>query len=285
MNRPFLRWAGGKRWLVNSAIDFVPDEYDRYIEPFLGGGAVFFSQEPQKFIISDANSDLINCYKTLRDDAKKFKSALKTHNSKHSTEYYYKVRSSAPRLPHTQAARFLYLNRACFNGLYRVNSRGDFNVPIGTSKNIILDTDDFSGVATVLSGGEILNQDFETTLDKATAGDFVFIDPPYTVKHNLNGFVQYNEKIFSWDDQIRLRDAAVRAGARGAKITITNADHESIHELYNQTGEIDSVSRASLIAGKVSNRGKTSEVIIRIGWAKPFSPYLLGRIEEENAIH
>lgn len=268
MNNPFLRWAGGKRWLVNSSIDFIPEKYERYIEPFIGGGAVFFNESPDNFIIADANDDLINCYQCLSEEPLKFEHTLKQHQRNHSDEYYYKIRASNPRKRHTRAARFVYLNRACFNGLYRVNSKGRFNVPIGTSNNIILSNDDFSNISLCLQNGEILTRDFELTINEAKHNDFVFVDPPYTVKHNMNGFVQYNEKIFSWEDQVRLKNAVVDAVARGAKVTITNADHPSIHALYDGIAEIESVSRNSLIAGQNSNRGKTTEVIIRMGWQK-----------------
>lgn len=164
--------------------------------------------------------------------------------------------------------------------MYRVNSKGQFNVPIGTSQNIILASDNFCEISELLCRGQIVCQDFEKTIDLAESGDFIFIDPPYTVKHNLNGFVQYNEKIFSWEDQIRLRDAAVRAVGRGAMITITNANHPSIHSIYQElpNTKINIVSRNSLIAGQLIDRGKTTEVVIRMGWEAAFND--LGLFDE-----
>ena len=264
---PFLKWAGGKRWLVHNARQAIPTSYNRYIEPFVGSAAMFFSESCGDFLIADTNPELINCYQSIKDNWKSVLKALKRHQHKHSDEYYYSVRSSKPWAAHTRAARFIYLNRTCWNGLYRVNLKGEFNVPRGTKNSVIFDTDDFAAVSSRLQSGEILCQDFERTIVHAGPGDFVFIDPPYTVKHNLNGFVKYNEKIFSWEDQERLKRCALEAANRGAMVTITNADHESIHSLYDGVGEIVQLRRPSIIAGKSKFRGETSEVVIRIGWS------------------
>lgn len=265
---PFLKWAGGKRWLVQSEELFLPASYKRYIEPFLGSGAVFFSLNQKPFIIGDANRELINCYRALRDNPEKVSKALSIHQRKHSHDYYYRVRSSEPRTDHTKAARFIYLNRTCFNGLYRVNLKGEFNVPKGSKEKVLLESDDFDKVSSILRDGQILNQDFEKTIELAESGDFIFVDPPYTVKHNMNGFVKYNEKIFSWDDQVRLRNAICSAVDKGVKITLTNADHASIYELYDGLGRIEKISRNSVIAGTSQHRGKTTEVLIKFGWKK-----------------
>lgn len=266
MSRPLLRWAGGKSWLVRSDYEYRPPCIQKYIEPFIGGGAVFFSLEPKSFLIADANEELVNCYKAIRDQPSKVLAKLKEHQRKHSKEYYYKVRASKPKKNYTRAARFVYLNRTCYNGLYRVNSKGGFNVPIGTSNKIILESDNFEKLSELLNLGQIKNIDFEETINKASEGDFVFVDPPYTVKHDNNGFIQYNENIFTWEDQVRLKNAVCSAGARGAFVTITNANHASIYDLYNGHGEIQKVSRNSLIAGRSNNRGRANELLIRIGW-------------------
>lgn len=265
---PFLKWAGGKRWLVQRNTKFVPRHYQRYIEPFVGGGAIFFSLPDTPFVIADTNQDLINCYKAIRLEWAAVESLLKIHQRKHSNDYFYEVRLSRPRLLQTKAARFIYLNRTCWNGLYRVNLKGEFNVPRGTKNSVLLETDDFEKVSSRLVSGAVLCQDFEETLAISGKGDFIFIDPPYTVKHNLNGFLKYNEKIFSWEDQERLQKAVASAVARGAIVTMTNADHESIRKLYSGMCKIERLRRHSVIAGTANSRGVVSEVLLRIGWSE-----------------
>lgn len=263
---PFLKWAGGKRWLIDTDVKYMPNKFNKYIEPFLGGGAVFFSLPKKVCILSDLNEELTITYNAIKNDWKKVNEVLKKHARKHSDEYYYEMRSAKPIKEHTKAARFIYLNRTCWNGLYRVNLKGDFNVPRGTKNSVMLDTDNFEKVAKFLSKSKILCQDFEHTISMAGKDDFIFVDPPYTVKHNLNGFVKYNERIFSWNDQIRLRDALLGAKNRGAKITITNADHQSIRELYQGHGEIIRMERSSVIAAKSKYRNLTTEILVRMGW-------------------
>lgn len=260
---PFLKWAGGKRWLVEKYFGLLDVEFDRFIEPFLGGGAVFFRLAPSSSILCDRNSDLIDTYRAIRDDWKQILRNLKRHHRNHSAEYYYRVRAQNPRSPTSKAAKFIYLNRTCWNGLYRVNLRGEFNVPIGTKKNVILEADNFEEVAKLLQNSELISGDFEMALDKAGSGDFVFVDPPYTVKHNYNGFIKYNEKLFSWEDQIRLRDGVSAAVERGAKVLVTNAHHKCVEELYEGVGEIIKLSRPSVISGSASARGHFDEMVIK----------------------
>jgi len=240
-----------------------PPQYNRFIEPFLGSGAVFFSLQPNKSILSDINEDLIETYQAVKYYASEVQELLENYHKNHSKEYYYEMRASKPNSLVCKAARFIYLNRTCWNGLYRVNLKGKFNVPIGTKKNVILDSDDFHNVANLLANSDIISCDFEATIDRAEANDLVFIDPPYTVKHNNNGFIKYNEKLFSWDDQVRLKGAVKRAVARGAFVLLTNAKHSSIENLYEGVGEHISISRASVISGKVSARGKYDEIIVK----------------------
>lgn len=207
MNAPFLKWAGGKRWLASSNLLPVPDQYDRYIEPFLGGGAVFFRLAPKRALLSDINAELINLYQAVRDHPEQLEARLKAHQSHHCEQYFYAVRKTVPRAHIDQAARTLYLNRTCWNGLYRVNLRGEFNVPIGTKTSVIMQGESFEKLSQALHGVEIVCRDFEESIATAEKGDFVFVDPPYTVKHNLNGFLKYNEQIFGWADQVRLHSS------------------------------------------------------------------------------
>lgn len=263
---PFLKWAGGKRWLVQQYPELFPTKFNRYIEPFVGSGAVLFALQPQKGIVADCNGALIETYCAIRDNWALVEKKLKEHHSNHSEKYYYEVRSSEPRTPHTRAARFLYLNRTCFNGLYRVNTQGQFNVPKGTKKNAILDTDDFKATAAILSEFDIRQSDFEAVIDTARSGDFIFADPPYTVKHNKNNFVKYNEELFHWEYQERLRDAVVRAAKRGAMVMLTNAAHQSVIDLYEGHFQIKVLERKSVIASDAANRGIYKEIVVR-NWA------------------
>jgi DNA adenine methylase len=264
---PFLKWAGGKRWLLKRNDLLAPVHYKTYLEPFLGGGSVFLSLPTSHFVLSDLNAELIDCYKAIRDNYKDVEKHLAHHQNMHSDDYYYHIRALGASDKCIDAARFIYLNRTCFNGLYRVNLSGKFNVPRGTKNTVLLDTDNFSALSNRLKKGKIVSQDFEKTIALAGKDDFLFIDPPYTVNHNLNGFIKYNEKIFSWNDQVRLKNCVVAAFERGAMITLTNADHKSIIDLYSGIGEITKVSRNSVIGGKSSSRSKTSEIILRIGWS------------------
>lgn len=259
---PPLKWAGGKRWLVSNQSEVFPTEFNRYFEPFLGGGAVFFATAPAQAILSDANKELVEFYQCLRNDWKRLWNLMVKHQLRHSDRYYYKVRASRPKGKYERASRFLYLNRTCWNGLYRVNLNGQFNVPRGTKDTVTLDTDDFPRLSKALAQADIHHSDFESIMDQAEAGDFVYVDPPYTVKHNHNGFIKYNENLFSWDDQVRLRNAVGRCVDRGVQVLISNADHHSITELYKGLHTTTLLRRSTIAANSLS-RNKTSELFIR----------------------
>jgi DNA adenine methylase len=260
--KPFLKWAGGKRWLVEREDFTIPAYTGRYIEPFLGSGAVFFHHRPDRAILSDANEKLISTYAAIVDDWQKVATHLHEHQLLHSKEHYYQERERVRKTPHSQAAQFLYLNRACWNGLYRVNKKGEFNVPIGTKTKILLESDNFEETSKLLAGANIECCDFEKTVDLADEGDFIFVDPPYTTAHNFNGFVKYNQKIFSWDDQIRLKHSLQRARLRGACVTLTNANHSSIVDLYKDCAKFIDVQRVSVISGLNKGRNSTTESLI-----------------------
>ncbi|MCK7598473.1 Dam family site-specific DNA-(adenine-N6)-methyltransferase [Microbulbifer sp. CAU 1566] len=262
-NIPFLKWAGGKRWLMESHSSLFDFSYERFIEPFLGGGAVFFGLQPRRAILSDSNDELINVYSVIKHDWELLVSKLKKHHKKHDFDYYYKLRSSKPRSDVGRAARFIYLNRTCWNGLYRVNRKGEFNVPIGTKSSVFQEEDDFEFISKLLRNVTLQSCDFEKTISMAKKGDFLFVDPPYTVLHNKNGFVKYNESIFTWSDQCRLKDAVEAACSQGAKVMVTNASHASIVDLYSGVGEITTLKRKSTISGSVASRGKYEEVVIK----------------------
>lgn len=259
---PFLKWAGGKRWLMPVGVALRSAAIGTYFEPFLGSGALFFSIAPKRAILSDANRDLIETYLTLQADWLAVMDALEVHDERHCEEYYYRIRSSRPRLRHTKAARFIYLNRTCWNGLYRVNRQGIFNTPIGSKMSVLLDSDDFEAISKCLTRAKLVHGDFESQIDLAGANDLVFADPPYTVRHQHNGFIKYNEQLFSWADQERLCASLIRAKQRGAVVICTNADHQSIRELYEPHFDVYAMSRFSSIAGKNGTRGNYAEVAI-----------------------
>lgn len=260
--KPFLKWAGGKRWLFESDQFELPTFSGRYLEPFLGGGAVFFQHRPAHAILSDANERLVELYVQIRDNADGLVQAMEAHSANHSKDYYYRTRSQKFSKAVDRAAQFLYLNRTCWNGLYRENLRGEFNVPIGTKQTVLLGTDNFPEWSAALSGADILKLDFEDLIDRSVRGDFMFVDPPYTVRHNMNGFVKYNQKIFAWEDQVRLRDSLVRASERGVQFAMTNADHDSIRELYSDFRNQRRLSRYSVIAANADHRSASSELLI-----------------------
>lgn len=259
---PFLKWAGGKRWLVKHLHNFLPNRYGRYFEPFLGSGAVYFSLAPQRATLSDVNPQLITTYQAIRADWQRVLKILRDHAAHHSHDYYYQMRGSDPAGQDERAARFLYLNRTCWNGLYRVNRAGKFNVPKGSKDAVLLATDDFEALANQLKKATIECVGFEQVIAKARKGDLIYADPPYTVKHNLNGFLKYNEAIFTWDDQVRLAVALRNAVAKGVHVIVSNANHVSVRELYTKGFRTHELHRSSVIAGKPEYRGIDSELII-----------------------
>jgi len=259
---PFLKWAGGKRWFVSGFNDLIPRNFDRYIEPFLGGGAVFFHLQPKVALLGDSNRELIETYSAIRNSWRNVLRYLHIHHRRHSRDYYYKIREKIPKTKAERAARFIYLNRTCWNGLYRVNLQGEFNVPIGSKMDVLYAEDDFRAISKLLKNVDLFSCDFEDLVDDARGGDLVFVDPPYTVRHNKNAFIKYNEKLFSWWDQERLYYAVKRAKKRGAKIIGTNAFHHSVKSLYKGEFELKRLSRASSISSKNESRARYDELLI-----------------------
>jgi DNA adenine methylase len=272
VNSP-MRWAGGKRWLISRYPELFEITEGRLIEPFAGSAAIFFGSSPPQAFLSDCNAELIDVYKALKEDHLGVVSALSKHAENHRKEYYYNQRSSRPDKLVDRAARTIYLNRTCFNALYRVNLKGVFNVPIGTKSSVFRPDDDFEAVSSLLKRADLACCDFENTIDESVSGDLLFVDPPYTVRHNLNGFVKYNEKIFTFEDQIRLSKSLTRACQRGVDVIVSNADHSSIRNLYITFGAIETIQRSSTLAGIGGVRGETTEVLI-------LSESLMGKLEK-----
>jgi len=264
---PFLKWAGGKRWLVYGYADLLPQSFNTYIEPFLGAGSVFFHLMPEKALLGDANPDLVATYREIKNNWQGLENSLRYRQRRHREDadgYYYWLREKIPEDVTQRASRLIYLNRTCFNGIYRVNRQGRFNVPRGTKDKVLIETDDFEGISRLLQGAKLVAGDFEALVDRADEDDFVFADPPYTVLHNYNGFRKYNEVLFSWADQQRLAQALLRSARRGVKVFCTNANHHSVRSLYGHPEfTLDVVSRFSRISAASDSRKHFEELIIR----------------------
>lgn len=259
--RPVVKWAGGKQWLAPAAPILRPQAFaGRYYEPFLGGAAFFLAMKPTLATLSDRNHELIAAYRAIRDDAEGVIRLLRTYP--HSKEFYYVIRQRTPRAPRRVAARVLYLNRTCWNGLYRVNQQGRFNTPFGEFKNpTICDSDRLRRAATRLRRTKLRVGDFETIATAAQPGDFVYFDPPYVTGHHHNGFLKYNAPLFSWADQQRLARLAVSLAERGVYVLASNADQQSVVNLYGGFNYYRA-RRRSLIGGAGSQRGDVVEALL-----------------------
>lgn len=256
----FLRWAGGKRWLVPHLPKIFGNfKIDRYHEPFLGGGAVFFgSSVIESAHLSDLNAELIETYVQVRDNCSQVADYLAPHVS--TPEHYYAVRSSKPDDPAERAARFIYLNQTSYNGIYRVNLKGQYNVPFGGRANIP-SREVIAAASRKLQGVNLTVSDFETAIEDAREGDLVFLDPPYTVAHNNNGFIKYNQQLFSFEDQARLSKAIDGLRERGAYYLLTNAAHISIAALFEKGDQKLELSRGNSVGGKHAQRGSAKEYV------------------------
>jgi DNA adenine methylase len=235
-------------------------KFENYHEPFLGGAAVYFSLSvPGKKYLSDINQELIETYTSLRDEKEAVISVLKTFSN--DKEAYYQVRSSTYSDSASRAARFIFLNQTSFNGIYRVNAKGEYNVPFGNRSTRFLDIDRLSKSSEALQGAIIKCGDFTVFEESVSAGDLVFLDPPYTVSHNNNSFIKYNQKLFSLDDQIRLQQFIKRIKIKGAYYILSNAAHPKIKEIFNSSDTLVTLERASLIGGKKASRGMVDEYL------------------------
>jgi DNA adenine methylase len=262
--QPFLKWAGGKRSMLPSLLPFVPAEFGAYHEPFVGGGAMFFALNPKPSVLSDNNPELIDCYLAVQQDVESVIGALGRHQ--HDEKYFYAVRSQRPsalQLP-DRAARTIFLNRTCFNGLYRVNRQGRFNVPFGRYEApTICNAPALRACSAALQSAAISQADFATVLSRAVAGDFVYFDPPYLPISGTSKFTSYTSNGFSLHDHTRLRDVARELKARGVHVLLSNSAAPAIVNLYSQDFQIIRVQAGRAINAKGSGRAKVEELIIR----------------------
>lgn len=258
--RPFLKWAGGKQWLAERISVLATRTCGRYYEPFVGGGSVFFAIRPSEAFLSDLNPRLIEVYQIVRDKPVELIERLGSwHNTR---DQYYAIRASEYRNRVDRAAQFIFLNKTCWNGLYRVNRAGRFNVPYGhyLGRSIFC-KDELIRASNALRAASLKSLDFEDAVHDAGAGDFVYLDPPYTTLHTNNGFRRYNERLFSWEDQVRLSTVALELAGRGSHVVVSNADHAETRALY-PSFSCARVARKSRIAANPRYRVNTCEVIL-----------------------
>lgn len=266
--RPFISWAGSKRRLLPQLISHFPTEMGRYYEPFLGGGSVALLVEPGRATLTDACEPLIETWQAVVADPLGLFELVDAMEL--TKENYYDLRSQTFESPIERAAQFLFLNRGAFNGLYRVNRSGVFNVPWGAPRSgFIALKENLLAVSALLRKKDISirSGDFMNAISPAREGDFVFLDPPYVTGHNNNGFKEYNEQIFSWSDQIRLARSAEAARRRGAFVVVTNANHDSVKQLYPNFDHFE-IERTSTLAASPAKRGMVKELVL-LGSSKP----------------
>ena len=268
--QPFTKWTGGKRQLLPVIRELIPKTYNRYFEPFVGGGALFFDLAPKDAVINDFNAELINCYQQIKDNPQELIEILKVHQEYNSKEYYLDLRSAdrderIDMMSEVQrAARILYMLRVDFNGLYRVNSKNQFNVPYGRYKNPkIVDEELISAISVYLNNNqlEIKTGDFEKAVLDVQPGDFVYFDPPYIPLSETSAFTSYTHEGFSFADQVRLRDAFKRLSDTGAYVMLSNSSSALVEELYKDFN-IHYVEATRTNGAKSSSRGKISEIIV-----------------------
>lgn len=265
---PFLKWAGGKKRLISQFEPFFPESFDTYIEPFLGGGAIFFHVyerfRPQRIVLSDFNRDLITCYQVVRDAVEPLIERLQAHKERLSKEYYYVVRSQdAEELtPLEQTARLILLNKTCFNGLYRVNRKGRFNVPFGRYKNPrIYDPENLRLVSQILQNVILHSRDFASCIEYVNGKTFVYMDPPYYPLSATANFTSYTQGAFSAEDQQRLAKIYQELKVRGAQVMESNSDCEAVRDLYG-CHRLETVYANRAINSRADRRGRISELLI-----------------------
>lgn len=261
--KPFLKWPGGKRWIVPHIKEILGGtRFHRYLEPFLGGGAVFFGLCQGEAILSDINNDLVNVYTQVK--SRPWQLIEEIQGIPVNKRTYLKLRASVPETNLERAVRFLYLNRTAFGGMYRLDKNGSFNVPFGGGDRTptpLWEQDLLPNAARRLRAASILALDFEDMLvGNAKEGDLIYCDPTYTVSHNNNGFIRYNEKNFSWGDQIRLAAICQQMLRRGATVIVSNAFHYEIRRLY-KNAEIHVLKRMSLLCPIPGKRHPTEEYV------------------------
>ena len=264
----FVKWAGGKKQLLLQFKNLFPREITTYHEPFVGGGSVAFhiikNHKPKKVYISDINEELINCYNVIKNNAKELIWILKQYAKTHNKETYYKFREQnlEPLSKVQRAARFIYLNKTCFNGLYRVNGNGKFNVPIGSYKKpAIVQEEDLKEISWLLKNVIIKKTSFETVLNRAKKGDFIYFDPPYYPLKKGQSFTTYTKQNFLEKEQEKLAKTFKNLDKRGCLVMLSNSDTEFIKNLYKEYN-ISTVKARRMINCDATKRGAINEIVI-----------------------
>ncbi|MDP1845319.1 MAG: DNA adenine methylase [Candidatus Moranbacteria bacterium] len=273
--KPFVKWVGGKRQLAKQFRDldlYPPDEFNpetaTYFEPFVGGGAMFFDLLPQEAVLSDMNQELVIAYSVIKKNVDALIKKLREHQKKNSKEYYLKIRAQETNKlsPLSVAARFIYLNRTGFNGLYRVNRKGIFNVPYGDNKNpLICDEKNLRKVNAALKSTKIFRQDYKKVLNSARKGDFIYFDPPYYPVSKTAAFTSYTKEAFLEKEQTELRDVFMKLHKQGCFVMLSNSDTPFINKLYSNLDKkitTNKVFAGRSINSKGSGRGKISEIVV-----------------------
>ena len=260
---PFLKWAGGKRWLIPKLLDKLPT-FNTYYEPFLGSGGLFFALEPKRAVLSDTNPELINCYRCVRDHCQEIIRVLK--RLKPNKTVYYQVRDElycrGDKIK--RAAYFIYLNKTCWNGLYRVNLEGHFNVPVGRVNGSVqvFDPEQLVVASHLLKRAKLKCCDFQASVEDIQSGDLVYFDPPYITTHLNNGFIKYNSKLFHHSDELRLARVAYYLAMKRVSVVLSNAAHPLIRQQYDGPFFKAEIRRTSTIAADAARRSKFTELLI-----------------------
>lgn len=265
---PFLKWAGGKTQLLSQFEPFFPQRIERYIEPFVGSGAVFFYAaerfRPKRVVLSDGNEELINTYIAVRDDVEGLIALLEGHRRRHSRPHYYRVRATelSGLSPTERAARLIYLNKTCYNGLYRVNAKGEFNVPMGSYKNPkIFDAENLRLASEALRGIDIQVRRFTDFVPSAKGGDFFYFDPPYHPISRTSSFTAYTPGAFGEEDQERLAEVYRALDGRGCRLMLSNSDCGFVRGLYKGF-RIETVRARRAINSNGRGRGEVAELLV-----------------------
>lgn len=259
---PFLRWAGGKRWLINEVNELIEGyNFKNYYEPFLGSASIFFNINASfnKVFLNDLNKDLIETYQEVKNNVNEVIKFLK--QLPNNETFYYDFRKKHFKNKSKKAAQFIYLNHTSYNGIYRVNRNGEYNVPYGYIKNYVVDEKSLNECSQKLKNANLSSGDFYRLIDLIQEGDLIFLDPPYTVSHNNNGFIEYNKNLFSLEDQIRLSDFIDKIKEKKAYYILTNAAHKKIDEIFEKGDYKYVLNRSSTIGGRNAKRGQIEEYL------------------------
>lgn len=268
---PVVKWVGGKRQLLGDIIPLIPQNFSTYVEPFIGGGAVLFDIQPKKAIINDFNYELINIYKVIKDNPNELISELERHERFNSEEYFYEIRALDRKEKYNEmteiekAARIIYLNKTCFNGLFRVNQAGQFNSPYGKYKNpniinkpVVLAMSKYFNENNI----NIISGDYKQALKNLRKGAFVYFDPPYMPISSSSSFTGYTENGFGKEQQIELKKECDKLNSKGIKFLLSNSDHPFIRDLYKEY-EIITVKAKRSINSNGNKRGEINEILVR----------------------